>query len=561
MTKFKTLFEPIRIGNVTIKNRIAMAPMGVEYMVEQDGSYNRRVAEYYLERVRGGAGLIISGCLKVENRIEQLEACTPNITETGLGYLGELCEAAHSFGARFFVQLSAGYGRVTPPSTLAATPVSASPVSNYWDHDLQCRALTTGEVQGLVSAMGENAAKLVAVGVDGFELHGHEGYLFDQFTTSLWNKRTDQYGGGLENRLRFPVECLQAIREMAGNDVPVQYRFGLKHYMKGVDQGAVPGETYEEVGRDSEEGIEMARHLVAAGFDALHVDAGSYESWYWAHPPNYQAHGCLVTMPTQVKEAVDVPVIAVGRLDLPEMAEKVLVDGQADMIALGRALLADPQWPQKTRSGRVADIRPCIACYDGCFQNYYRVRAICCTVNPASGRESSYGLIPALERKTVAIVGGGIAGMEAARVAALRGHTVILYERENVLGGMVVNAAIPDFKADLNRLLDWYRGQLQRVGVQIIMGTFATQDVIAGHHPDAVVFAAGAHPIEPDIPGIDDEKVASSLDLLQGKCKAGERTIIIGGGLVGCEIAIWLAQQGKRSTLVEMLPELMRGGA
>lgn len=558
--RFQRLFDPISIGNVRLKNRIAMAPMAVDYMVNPDGSLNQRVVDYYLERVRNEVGMIICSLFKVENKIEALEECTPQITESSLGYLGDLCDAAHSYGAKVFVQLTAGYGRVTVPSMLRGPCVSASALPNFWDPGITCRALATEEVEQIVQAMGEVAERLVIAGVDGVELHGHEGYLFDQFTSAIWNKRTDKYGASLENRLRFPIECLEEIRRRVGDRLAVQYRFGLKHYMKDANSGALPGETFQEFGRDVDEGLEMAGMLERAGFDALHVDAGCYESHYWSHPPIYQKHGCMVEMPAKAKRVVKIPVIGVGRLDIPELAEKVVEDGKVDIIAIGRGLLADPHWAAKVKAGKVDDIRPCVGCYDGCLARYALVRHISCALNPSSGRERAYQLVPTHAPKRIVVIGGGIAGMEAARVAAIRGHDVTLYEKETSLGGMVKRAAVPEFKDDLKRLLAWYERQLKQTGARVELGTQASPENVAEENPDAVFVATGAKPIIPDIPGIEKDSVTTCVDLLEGKTTAGDRTVIVGGGLVGCEIAIWLAQKGKRVTIVEMLPALMSGG-
>ena len=557
---FQRLFDPISIGNVRLKNRIAMAPMAVDYMVNPDGSLNQRVVDYYLERVRNEVGMIICSVFKVENKIEALQECSPQITESSLGYLGDLCGAAHSYGAKVFVQLTAGYGRVAAPSTLRGPCVSASALSNFWDPGITCRALTTEEVEQIVQAMGEVAERLVIAGVDGVELHGHEGYLFDQFTSAIWNKRADKYGGSLENQLRFPIECLEEIRRRIGDRLAVQYRFGLKHYMKDANSGALPGEEFQEFGRDVDEGLEMAGRLEKAGFDALHVDAGCYESHYWSHPPMYQKHGCMVEMPAKAKRVVKIPVIGVGRLDIPELAEKIVEDGKVDIIAIGRGLLADPHWAARVKTGKVEDIRPCVGCYDGCFTRYALLRHISCALNPSSGRERTYQLIPAHTAKRIVVIGGGIAGMEAARVAAIRGHDVTLYEKETSLGGMIKCAAVPEFKNDLKRLLAWYERQIRKTGVQVKLGTMVSPEDVAEENPGAVFVATGAKPIIPDIPGIEKDNVATSVDILEGKTTVGDSAVIIGGGLVGCEIAIWLAQKGKRATIVEMLPTLMSGG-
>jgi len=560
MEAFDALFQPLKIGNTTIKNRIAMAPMAVDYMVNPDGSLNRRVVDYYLERARNGVGLIICSVFKVENRVEALEACAPRIGETSIGYLGELCDVAHSFGARVFVQLTAGYGRVTVPSTLRGACVSASENPNFWDPSLICHALSPREIGEITAAMGDSAERARIAGVDGIELHGHEGYLFDQFTSAVWNRRTDQYGGSLDNRLRFPIECLESIRSRVGRDLAVQYRFGLKHYMKEGSKGALPGETFDEAGRDVPEGLEVAKALEQAGFDALHVDAGCYESHYWSHPPLYQKHGCMVDMAAKARSVVSIPVIGVGRLDDPELANRAVVDGMVDMVAIGRGLLADPCWADKVRSGRSEEIRPCVACYDGCFGNYARARHISCAVNPATGRENAYRLTPAENPMEVMVIGGGVAGLEAARVAALRGHKVSLYERDKALGGLVRHAAVPAFKSDLRRLLGWYERQIENNRVRVLLEQEVTPDLIRSVSPGAVIVATGAEPMVPDLAGISHESVVTAVDLLKGCVAAGERVAILGGGLTGCEIAIWLSDMGKQPVIIEMLPELMSGG-
>jgi 2-enoate reductase len=439
-------------------------------------------------------------------------------------------------------------------------PVSASAVPHYLDPSITCRPLETGEVESIVAAFGDAAAILAAAGVDGIELHGHEGYLFDQFTTAIWNQRTDKYGGDLKRRLTLPIEVLKIIKERAGADFPVQYRFGLKHYIKGLNSGALPGERYQEAGRDIAEGLEMARLLEAAGFDSLHVDAGCYDSWYWAHPPVYQEHGCMVDMAAMVKKVVKIPVIAVGRLEVPELAEKVIAEGKADMVALGRGLLADPYWPVKVAEGRAEDIRPCIGCHDGCLWRFMSGKPLSCAVNPACGRERQYRLSQARKPKKVLVAGGGVAGMEAARVAASRGHKVVLYEKGKALGGHLIEASVPGFKRDLDTLLKWYKNQLQQLGVAIKLQTEASAALLAKENPDAVIVATGSKPILPDIPGIDKTNVFTCVDILLGRKKAGKIVVVVGGGLVGCETALWLAEEGKQVTIVEILPELMTAG-
>jgi 2-enoate reductase len=471
-----------------------------------------------------------------------------------------LGEAVHSLGAKIFIQLTAGFGRVARADKFLGQPVSASAIPNYWDPTVMCRSISTSEVEGIVAAFGDAAELVARAGMDGIELHGHEGYIFDQFTTAIWNRREDRYGGGLAERLTFPIEVLNEIKRRAGRDFPVTYRFGLKHYIKGLHSGALKGEEFEEAGRDVAEGLEMAALLEKAGFDALHVDAGCYDSWYWAHPPLYQEHGCMVDMAAAVKAVVKVPVIAVGRLDVPQVAEGVIEEHKADIVALGRGLLADPNWPIKVREGRTEDIRPCLGCHDGCFGRFMTYRPLSCTVNPAVGRERHYHAAPAEHRKRILIAGGGVAGMEAARVAAGRGHSVVLYERDERLGGHVREAAVPGFKKDLERLLDWYELQLRHCNVGVRCNTEVSAASIQKEGGDVVILATGSDPIIPDLPGINMPQVVTCIDLLVGKKRAEGAVAVIGGGLMGCETALWLAQQGRTVSVVEKLPALMSAG-
>ncbi len=558
--KFERLFEPMSIGKVRIKNRIAMAPMNVLGLVDNNGGFTQRAIDYYIERALGQVGLIITCFTRVKGA--EVGFNLPFIQRESFQSFSELAESVHYFGSKVFVQLTAGFGRVFFGAHIdtGAKPASPSAIPAFWRPRVTTRALTTDEVEELVQSFGVAAELLKSAGVDGIELHGHEGYLFDQFATSIWNKRNDKYGGLLEDRLRFATEVLNAIKEKAGKDFPVTYRYGLKHYMKGPWRGALKHENFVEAGRDIEEGLEMAKLLEKAGFDALHVDAGCYDSFYWPHPPTYQPHGCMVDMAAKAKEVVTIPVIAVGRLDHPEIAEDVIREGKADMVAIGRGLLADPHWPKKVREGKVEEIRPCTGCHDGCI---YRIgnegKALSCAVNPATGRERLYKIERVESPKKVVVVGGGIAGMEAARVAASRGCKTTLYEKGKQLGGHLIAASVPDFKEDYRRLLDWYNHQLKELGVEIKLQVEATPTLLKEERADAVIVATGSTPIIPDIRGIEKPMVATCVDLLLGKKKAGERVAVIGGGLVGCETGLWLARQGKRVTIVEILPEMARG--
>jgi 2-enoate reductase len=481
------------------------------------------------------------------------------ITHAVEGPFAELADSAHAFGTKIFVQLSAGFGRTAHPRILREKPVSASVNPNYWDPTIICREVTTEEVERLVKAFGPAAELLAECGIDGIELHGHEGYLFDQFTTAVWNHRTDKYGGDLVDRLKFPMEVLQEIKRRVGKNFPVQYRFGLKHYIKGLRAGALPGEKYVEAGRDVEEGLKMAKMLEAAGFDALHVDAGCYDSWYWAHPPGYQKYGCMVDMAAEVKKVVKIPVIAVGRLDIPELAEKVISEGKADLVAIGRGFLSDPHWAKKVEEGRQKHIRPCVGCHDGCMGRLVVGKPTSCAVNPASGREKDYALSPAIQKKKVMVIGGGVAGMEAGRVAALRGHRVVIYEKSDKLGGHLTEAVVMPFKEGERKLLDWYKTELGDLKVEIRLKTEVTSEIVHKNNPDAVVVATGSKPIRLNVPGADRPSVINACDFLAGKGQAGQRVVVVGGGQVGCEMGLWLSQQGKKVTVVEKLDDLLIG--
>jgi len=560
VNKFNKLLEPIKIGEVEIKNRVAMAPMGVQGLLNPDGSLGQRGVDYYIERAKGGVGLIITSFYKVENDIERLVSGLPLVSRNALSSFAELSEAVHALGSKVFVQLTAGIGLVANPLILCGQPVSASALPSYWKSDITSRELKTEEVEQLVKRFGDAAEILVAAGIDGIELHGHEGYLFDQFTTAIWNRRTDKYGGDLKCRLRLPIEVLQEIKDRVGQDFPVQYRYGLKHYMKDPGSGALPGEKFIEAGRDVEEGLQMAKVLETVGFDSFHVDAGCYESWYWAHPPIYQEHGCMIDMAAEVKKVVNIPVIGVGKLEIPELAERVIAEGKADIVAIGRGLLADPFWLKKVEIEQPEHIRPCIGCHDGCMGRITKGKPLSCAVNPVVGRERTYRIEPTDSPKKVVIVGSGVAGMEAARIASLRGHKTTLYEKMNSLGGHLIEASVPEFKKDLERLLNWYKLELSDLDLEIKLDTEVTSDITEREKPDVLIIATGSKPIVPDVPGIGKGKVVTAIDLFLGKKKAQDKVFVLGGGLIGCETALWLAQRGKKVTIVEVLSDLMIAG-
>ncbi|MET3602004.1 FAD-dependent oxidoreductase [Martelella mangrovi] len=554
------LFEPMKIGSVEIKNRYVMEPIGPVGFCDADGAYNQRGVEYYVERAKGGAGLIMTGVTMVENEIEQCvmpSAPCPTLNPHSFIRTGKvMSERIHAYDAKLFLQLSAGFGRVGVPSVIGTVAIAPSPIPHRWMDGVICRALTVEEIRTYVRKFADSAEIAQQAGFDGIEIHAvHEGYLLDQFAISMFNQRTDEYGGSLENRLRFAVEIVQAIKERCGNDYPVSLRYSIKSFIKGWKQGGLPGEDFAEMGRDIPEGIEAAKLLEAAGYDAFNGDVGSYDSWYWSHPPMYQAKGLYTPYNEILKKAVSVPVITAGRMDDPDRAVNAIHNRQADFIGLARPLLADPQLPNKVRAEKFEKVRPCISCQEGCLGRLAAYTQVSCAVNPACGREAEYGLTPALEKKSVMIVGGGIAGMEAARVAALRGHVVTLYEKTDRLGGVVIPGGVPDFKEDDHGLINWYERALRDLKVPVVFNRDVTPAAVEKADPDVLIVATGARPKRLKIG--DAENVLTAEDVLNGVKDPGDSAIVIGAGLVGCETAMWLHDKGKKVTIVEMADDIL----
>jgi len=541
-----------------------MAPINNGHQIDPvQGTITKRCVDYYVERAKGGVGLIITGVFQVENNIERHIKGDiiqwPLLTEKSLPEYIELADYIHSYGGKIFFQLSAGPGRVVNAKVINSgyQPVSASPNQAYWKPEVTCRALTIEEVEEMIKAFGHTAEIIANAGIDGIEVHGHEGYLIDQFTTSLWNKRTDKYGGNLKDRLTFPIEILREIKNKVGDDFPVVYRYGIKHFIEEPWKASLHGE--KEIGRDLPESIKMAKILEKAGYDALDVDTGCYDSSYFAHPPCYQPHGFSIDLVKEIKKAVKVPIFVAGRMGIPKLAEEVLKQDKADVILLGRALLADAYWPRKIREGRIEDIRPCIGCNEGCLRRPSVLSATTsCSVNPSCGRESSYTPTYKFNQKKIIVVGGGVAGMEAARIATINGHYVVLFEKTAQLGGHLIEASVPDFKKDIKSLLDWYKTQMSKLKIDIRFENLATLQLIRKENANAVIIATGSDPIIPEeIPGVNRSMVVTSCDLYLGIKKAGSKIVIIGGGLEGCETALWLAKQGKKVTVIKRSSNIM----
>ncbi|MCK8074638.1 FAD-dependent oxidoreductase [Vibrio sp. 1CM2L] len=561
------LFEPMKIGSLELKNRYSMAPMGTLGCVDGDGAYNSRGVEYYVARARGGVGLIITGVQMVENELEQFPMpslpCPTNHPTAYIRSAKEMTERVHTYGTKIFAQLTAGWGRSCIPGfTPEDKSIAPSEAPNRFDPSITHRELTTEEVKYFISKFVESAAIAQKSGFDGVEIHAvHEGYLLDQFTMEFFNQRTDQYGGSFENRYRFAVEIVEGIKAVCGKDFPVSLRYSVKGNMKGFGQGILPGERAEEVGRDMEEGLKAAEYLQSAGFDALNVDAGTYDSWYWNHPPNYFQPGMYKPYCKAVSEVVDIPVLMAGRMENPDLASHAVQNGICDGVSLGRPLLADPDTVNKIRRGRFEEVRPCLSCHLGCLGRMAEVGNLSCAVNPSCGREEEFRLLPTHKTKKVVVVGGGVAGMEAARIASERGHDVVLFEKGSQLGGNVIPGSQPPFKHDDKALIAWFSGEMTRHKVDVKLNSAADKASIESEKPDSVIFATGSRPTQPNwLEGKDKPHVLVAENMLMNpELITGDKVCVIGAGLVGAEAALWMAQQGKAVTLVEASDDIIGG--
>jgi len=556
--KYAKLFEPTSIGKVKLKNRMSMAPMGLVGYSDYMGGFTENAANYYIERAKGGVGLIITGLCCVDyNEMADFGVPCPAYNPIAFSMTtASMIEKIHAYDAKIFIQLTGGLGRSAVPA-LVKQFIAPSDNENRFEPTIEHRPLLKSEIETLVQNFVKSAASAKRAGFDGVEIHAvHEGYLLDQFAISLFNRRTDEYGGDLRGRLKIATDIVKGIKAACGEDFPVSLRYSIKSFMKGLRQGILPGETATEVGKDYDEGIEGAKILVEAGYDSLNVDVGTYDSWYWNHPPMYFEDGMYREFGRMVKQAVDVPVILAGRLDDPEVAIDAL-NGCCDIVSYARPLLADPELPNKIYADQLEDIRPCLGCHDGCMGRIASGLALSCAVNPACGREKSYGITSAERQKKVLVIGGGPAGMEAARVAAARGHSVTLIEREPELGGNLNVGSAPKFKKNDARLVEWYERQLRILGVDIRTGQEANETAIRNAGADHIILATGSMPNELALG--EENTVCTAADVLLGKVEAGRNIVVIGGGLVGCETALWLAQQGKKATVVELQDDILGG--
>lgn len=553
--RFPNLFQPIHIGSVEIKNRIAMMPMGVfsPRLMNPDGSYTKDGADYYIERAKGGTGLIVTGLVPIVSSGPGTP-CIMNNPETYIENQKYLADGIHQYGSKVFVQMTALTGR----SGSGAHEPAPAEIQNVWDPTKKNPGMTKEDIKRYIHNFAEGAFYAKQAGIDGVEIHAvHEGYLLDQFVIASMNYRTDEYGGSLENRLRFPIEVVKAIKEKCGEDFPVSLRYSVKSYIKDFNRGALPGETFKEFGRDMEESKIIAQEFEKAGYDMLDCDNGTYDSWFWPHPPTYMPKACNLDDVAEIKKVVGIPVVCAGKFDEPDVADKAIAEGRIDIMGMGRPLLADADLANKFLADDLENVRPCICCHMGCLGRIFQGKDISCALNPACGREVSYAITAAPVKKRVVIVGGGIGGMEAARVSALRGHTVELYEKTNELGGVFVAAATPDFKDDDKRLLAWYKKQMENLGVGVHLNTEVTEESLKGMQYDELFVATGATERKLEVPGLDESHVTYAIEAFRNGTVEGENVLVVGGGLTGCEIAYQLARQGKKVTVIELADTIL----
>lgn len=538
--RYMRLLEPYKIGKLELKNRVFMAPMGTG--TDIDGGFSEKNIAYYRERAKGGAGILFTAANLATDKYEPLAG---NILDNfqKVERLSLMADSVHHYDSKLCVQISAGLGRMglCDPFT---PPCAPSEINSFWFPDLVCRPLKKEEIQDLIAKIAYSATLAVQAGADAIELHAYGGYLLDQFMSSLWNKRSDEYGGDLTGRMKFTMDSIQAIQNAVGNTFPLFVKFTPYHGIKG--------------GRELEEGIEIAKMLEKSGVTALHVDLGCYECWYNAIPTVYQPDGCDLEIVEKIKREVSIPVIGQGKLGDPVIAEKALTDGILDLVGLGHTMLCEPNWVNKVANGFTYDLVPCIGCNE-CLYKDFAGKGTTCAVNPLCGRETEYTLTSVKEKKKILVLGAGPAGMEAAITAAQRGIEVELWEKSNTLGGNLLAAGAPSFKKDVLNYVTYITNKLYRSNVTVRLSKNWTAKEIARKNFDAIIVACGSEPIKPRITGVENEFVFTSTSALTGTANLGKKNVIVGGGLVGCETALSIIiDQGKEAVIIEAMDSLLK---
>lgn len=582
--RLEPLFTPWKIGNCEIKNRVVLTSMGGTDLLGwmEVNHFDKAGAKFIMEVAKNNCGLVLPGCQPVYNpMLGQWLHKNKKMYKDLAKWMPEF----HKTGAKLFIQLTAGFGRSftidhlmetlytnkvlnvlsKPIMNLDKITAAPSPSPNRWSDKVPSREMTKKEIQTFIEAFGKTAKLLKDAGVDGVEIHAvHEGYLLDQFTLQYVNKRTDEYGGSFENRYRFAVEIVKEIKKVCGDDFPVSLRYSVESKTKGFREGALPGEEYVEVGRDMEESEKAAKYLQDAGYDMLNCDNGTYDAWYWAHPPIYMPENCNLDDVAHIRKFVDIPVVCAGRLD-PRVAADAIKEGKIDGAGFARPFLADQEWVTKLMNGKEEDIRPCIYCHNGCFNMcHYKgvpndqdlsdsLHLARCAVNAETMQWEKHKIVPTKSPKTVHIIGGGIGGMEAARVLKLRGHNPVIHEKTDTLGGTFIAASAESYKGKLRDLLTWYKKQMADLKIEIHYNDAI--DSVEQFKGSPVIVATGSTArVLRSVPG--NEKMIEACEYLTGT-PVGETVAVIGGGLTGCEIAYELALQGKKPVIVEMKDDLI----
>lgn len=585
MSNYNSLFTPMNIGKCQIKNRVVITAMEGTGIVENmfGPKFNPKCRDYYLNLAKNDVGLLIPGMLPVYSMMMgKWTHKAPKEFEKARGLIDEI----HSYGSKVFFQIGAGFAgrnytlvdklipvaenkvlkKVLNPivhlNEMMVGPSDGTPM--VWAPQLSTRGLTKDEIKAYIEGYAKTAKLCKDNGIDGVEVHAvHEGYLMDQFTTKYTNKRTDEYGGSFENRYRFAIEVVKAIKKECGDDYPVMLRYSVTSKVIDFNVGAVPGEEFKEKGRDMEESIKAAKYLTEAGYDALDCDNGTYDSWYWAHPPVYMPLNCNLNEAVEIKKHVDVPVICAGKMQA-DKASEAIASKQIDGVGIARQFLCDPEYLTKLKEGREAEIRPCISCHNGCLPTgYYKNSGVLmdtssketsgvCALNPVTHHEQQYKIEKVSSPKKIAVIGGGIGGMEVARLSKMRGHDVEIYEKSNRLGGVFIAAAAPSFKEKDKQLLKWYENEIKRLNIPVHFDNEVTD--LSKIPADEYVIATGAKAKTLPIQGVD--KAIEAIDYLNGR-EVKDKVAIIGGGLTGCEIAYDLCLKGKKPLVVEMAKDVI----
>ncbi len=580
---YQPLFTPWKIKNVEIKNRIVLCPMGGTSIFGwmEPHHFDKDAGDFFMDLAQHDVGLIIPGIAPLRNMIGNSWLYK---AKGAFKKLKAYMEEFHKTGAKMFIQLTAGFGRsftipnsmkkiaqnkflrglIKPVIGIDRLTASPSELPSRWLDGYTTRKITIKEIEEIIDAFAKTAKMCKDAGVDGVEIHAvHEGYLLDQFTTEYTNHRTDEYGGSFENRFRFATEVVKAIKNVCGQDYPVSLRYSVTSKTKNFQEGAVPGEEFKELGRNMEESERAAKYLQDAGYDMLNADNGTYDAWYWAHPPEYMPENCNLADVEHIKQFVDIPVVCAGRMT-PDVAAASIKAGKIDGMGVARQFLVDSHWVTKLKEDRIEDIMPCICCHNACLPMAHYKGVSCdvpmsdsihmsrCALNPTTMDGGKHDLKPAKKSKHIAIIGGGIGGMESARVASMRGHKVTIYEKTDKLGGVFIPASAPSFKEKDKLLLKWFYRQMEKLNIEIKFNTEIKD--LSQINADEIIIATGSVKRNLNIEGAD--KTIDAIDYLNGK-EVGNNVLIIGGGLTGCEIAYDLILKGKNPIIVESKNDLM----